>query len=122
MRHSTGRGGSDLDFAVGRAIAWCAMGYSMDGSMGTIFEQDWGRCVGKVFVIWVFWAWNEPWRRRGEFVICCDNRGVGIGVGGVQWEPFFVGIGGLDMQRGVYIGGLRPSVDIMLYLRDLEIQ
>ena len=55
-------------------------------------------------------------------MIRCDSRGVCVGVGGVQWELFFLGIGGLDMQRGIYIGGLRPSVDIILYLRDLKMQ
>ena len=69
-----------------------------------------------------FWVWDDPQRRRGEGVIRCVSGGVGIGVGGVQWEPFFVGIGGLDKQRGVYTGGLMPSVDIMLYLRDLKRQ
>ena len=55
-------------------------------------------------------------------MIRCVSGGVGIGVGGVQCEPFIVGIGGLDKQRGVYTGGLMPSVDIMLYLRDLKRQ
>ena len=55
-------------------------------------------------------------------MICCIIGSVYVGAGGVQWEPFFVDIGGLDTQRGVYIGGLRPSVDIILYLRDLKRQ
>ena len=55
-------------------------------------------------------------------MICCIIGSVCVGAGGVQWEPFFVDIGGLDTQRGVYIGGLRPSVDIILYLRDLKMQ
>ena len=53
MKYHGGReGGSDLGFAVGRVRAWCALGYSVGRCRGPIFEQDWERCVGKVFVIW----------------------------------------------------------------------
>ena len=45
-------------------------------------------------------------------MICCvgGGEGVAIGAGGVQYEPSVVGIGVLDTQKGVYIGGLRLSV------------
>ena len=59
MKNSTG-GDSDLNFAVGRAIAWCALGYSVGRGMGPMFEQDLGRCVGKVFVIWGFGRGMSP--------------------------------------------------------------
>ena len=37
-----------------------------------------------------------------------------FGASGVQWDPSFVDIGGLDTQSGVYMGGdLRTSVDII---------
>ena len=52
---SSHRGGStmrssDLDFVMGRARVWCALGYRVDRSRGPIFEQDWDRFAGKVRV------------------------------------------------------------------------
>ena len=55
------------------------------------------------------WASTE----EGADVIRCVGGGVDIGAGGVQYELSVVGIGGLDTPKGVYIGGLRLSVDII---------
>ena len=41
---------SDLDFIVGRARVWCALGCSVGRSRGAMVEQDWDRFAGEVHV------------------------------------------------------------------------